>query len=102
MFSITFMVAAPMLFGSLLRNRSRLNQALRDKAARAERLRAEQAEAAAREERTRIAGELHDVVAHALSAMTVQAAAARRLTERDPAQAAAAFAAVEGTRAARR
>jgi signal transduction histidine kinase len=96
-FSITFMVAAPMLFGSLLRNRARLNQALRDKAARAQRLRVEQAEAAAGAERTRIAGELHDVVAHALSAMTVQASAARRLTERDPARAADAFAAVEHT-----
>ena len=49
------------------------------------------------EERTRIAGELHDVVAHALSAMTVQAAAARRLTERDPEKAAVAFATVEHT-----
>ena len=49
------------------------------------------------EERTRIASELHDVVAHALSAMTVQATAARRLAEGDPARAASAFAAVEGT-----
>ena len=39
-FSVTFMVAAPMLFGHLLRNRARLNQALRDKAARAEQERA--------------------------------------------------------------
>jgi signal transduction histidine kinase len=96
-FSITFVVAAPMLFGHLLRNRARLNEALREKAGRAERLRAEQAEAAAAEERTRIAGELHDVVAHALSAMTVQAAAARRWTERNPARAADAFASVEHT-----
>jgi signal transduction histidine kinase len=96
-FSITFLIGAPMLFGHLLRNRARLNEALRDKAGRAEALRAEQAEAAAVEERTRIAGELHDVVAHALSAMTVQAAAARRLTERDPARATAAFASVEHT-----
>jgi signal transduction histidine kinase len=96
-FSITFMVGAPMLIGHLLRNRAKLNQALREKAGRAEALRAEQAAAAAAEERTRIAGELHDVVAHALSAMTVQAAAARRLTERDPARAAVAFASVEHT-----
>jgi signal transduction histidine kinase len=96
-FSISFIAGAPMVFGHLQRNRARLNQALRDKAGRAERLRAEQADAAAAEERTRIAGELHDVVAHALSAMTVQAAAARRWTDRDPARAADAFASVEHT-----
>ena len=37
------------------------------------------------------------MVAHALSAMTVQAAGARRLAAKDPARAEAAFAAVEGT-----
>jgi signal transduction histidine kinase len=96
-FSNIFAVAGPMLCGVLLRNRARLNQALRDKAQRAEQDRAEEAEAAALEERTRIASELHDVVAHALSAMTVQATAARRLADRDPGKAAAAFSAVEGT-----
>jgi signal transduction histidine kinase len=96
-FSVTFAIAAPMLFGQLLRNRSRLNQALRDKARQAEAERAEEAEVAAAEERTRIAGELHDVVAHALSAMTVQATAARRRVEGDPADAKTAFAAVETT-----
>ena len=74
----------PILFGQALRNRARLNQALHAKAERAERERAAAADAAALEERTRIAGELHDVVAHALSAMTVQASAARRMAERDP------------------
>ena len=55
---------------SCMRNRSRLNRALREKAAALERERAGAAEQAALEERTRIAGELHDVVAHALSAMS--------------------------------
>ena len=96
-FAPVFTVGAPMLFGQLLRNRLGLNQALRERARRDERGRAAEAEAAAQEERTRIASELHDVVAHALSAMTVQAGGARRLSERDPARAAAAFAAVEGT-----
>ena len=96
-FSTAFAVGAPMLFGQLIVNRSRLNRALREKASRAEAERREQAESAALEERTRIAGELHDVVAHALSAMTVQAAAARRLAEGDPARARAAFATVEHT-----
>ena len=36
-------------------------------------------------------------MAHALSAMTVQATAARRMAERDPARAEAAFATVEAT-----
>ena len=97
LFAPAFTIGAPMLFGQLLRNRVRLNQALRERARRDERGRAAEADAAAQEERTRIAGELHDVVAHALSAMTVQASAARRLTDRDPDLAAAAFAAVEGT-----
>jgi signal transduction histidine kinase len=90
-------VVGPMLLGQILRNRTHLNEALREKAQRLERERARQAEDAAADERTRIAGELHDVVAHALSAMTVQAAAARRLAETDPATARAAFASAETT-----
>jgi signal transduction histidine kinase len=95
--SLCLFVFAPILFGQALRNRSRLNAALHAKAERAERERAAAADAAALEERTRIAGELHDVVAHALSAMTVQASAARRMSERDPARAEAAFSVVETT-----
>jgi signal transduction histidine kinase len=90
-------VIGPMLLGQILRHRTRLNDALSAKAARIERERRDEADAAALEERTRIAGELHDVVAHALSAMTIQAAAARRLVERDPDQARAAFASAEHT-----
>ena len=91
------LIFGPVLLGRVLRNRARLNQALREKAARLERERGEQAAAAAVEERTRIAGELHDVVAHALSAMVIQAAGARRLAERDPARAGEAFRAVEAS-----
>jgi signal transduction histidine kinase len=95
--SLCVFVAAPVLFGQALRNRTRLNHALHAKAERAERERADAADAAALGERTRIAGELHDVVAHALSAMTVQASAARRMAERDPESAEAAFSVVETT-----
>ncbi len=45
------------------------------------------AEAAAAEERARIARDLHDIAAHDLSAIVVQAGAADRLVERDPAAA---------------
>jgi len=96
-FSVTFVVAAPMAFGQLMVNRSRLNRALEEKAGRAAAEREERSQSAVLEERTRIAGELHDVVSHALSAMTVQAAGARRLADRDPDRAREAFGTVEHT-----
>ncbi|MET7303177.1 histidine kinase [Embleya sp. NPDC005575] len=48
-------------------------------------------------ERARIARDLHDSVGHALSAVGIQAAAAGRLLEHDPAFAARALAAIEDT-----
>src|SRR5829696_7601184 len=83
-FAVGLGVGGPLLLGQLLRNRTRLNQALHDKAVRVEGERARETEAAALEERTRIAGELHDVVAHALSAMTVQGGAAARRARPGP------------------
>jgi signal transduction histidine kinase len=93
--AVVALVGGPILLGRVIRNRAHLNRALREKAQRLEHERAERAAAAAVEERSRIAGELHDVVAHALSAMVVQASGARRLAERDPARAGEAFLAVE-------
>ena len=93
--SVGLLAVAPVLIGRVIRSRVELNRALREKTERLERERADRTAAAALEERGRIAGELHDVVAHALSAMVVQASGARRLAERDPARAASAFQAVE-------
>jgi signal transduction histidine kinase len=94
-FTVGAVVFGPALLGRVIRNRAALNRTLHEKARQLQRERAQRAAAAAGEERTRIAGELHDVVAHALSAMVVQASGARRLAERDPARAADAFLAVE-------
>ena len=55
----------------------------RERAVRAEREREERARTAVAEERARIARELHDVVGHSVSVMTVQASGVRRLLRPD-------------------
>jgi signal transduction histidine kinase len=88
-------VAAPVLAGRLLRERARLARALH--AAAHEEDAEAWAERAVTEERTRIAAELHDVVARALRRMVVDADGAAALVEAEPPRAALAFAAVEQT-----
>ncbi|MBS2939096.1 sensor histidine kinase [Nocardioides sp. J2M5] len=73
------------------RQRHRLEEQASTIAAQAGRLR----EQAVVDERLRIARELHDVVAHGVSAMGIQAGAARRVLERDPDAARTALANVE-------
>jgi signal transduction histidine kinase len=70
----------------------------RELALRNERLEVEreaQALTAVSDERRRIARELHDVVAHSVSAMVVQSGAARRVLDEDPDQAVSALTEVE-------
>ena len=55
------------------------------------------AEAAALEERARIARELHDVVAHCVSTMVVQAEAGQALLASDPARAGESFGAIQAS-----
>ncbi|HEX6699895.1 MAG TPA: sensor histidine kinase [Gaiellaceae bacterium] len=73
---------------------------LRELEARADRLEREQEESvrrAATEEQARIARELHDVIAHNVSVMVVQAAAADDVFETQPDRAREALRAIEGT-----
>jgi signal transduction histidine kinase len=65
------------LAGQLLHERQRLAAALRDRASALAREQEETARLAIAEERARIARELHDVVAHSVSVMVVQAGAER-------------------------
>jgi signal transduction histidine kinase len=52
---------------------------------------------AATAERERLARDVHDVIAHSVSVMTVQSTAARRVIDRDPSRAAVALEAIEQT-----
>ncbi len=94
--------ASAWLLGRFMRTRMRVTEELRARGARLEREREELARAAVLDERARIARELHDVVAHNVSVMVVQAGAARRVLERSPEDSLAALAAVIGAPGARR
>jgi signal transduction histidine kinase len=70
--------------GAFVRQRSLRLSAVEDRAAVLEGALEREAELAAVEERARIARELHDVVAHGLSLMVVQAEAAEEMLTRSP------------------
>ena len=83
-FPVAFFTILPWFIGRVIRNQTRLARELTEKAEREEHAReAEEARATA-SERARVARELHDVLAHNLSVMVIQAAAARRVLERNP------------------
>jgi len=71
------------IVGRALTIRAQQNREMRERVATAERERELAAERAAGEERARIARELHDVVAHSVSVMVVQASGVRRLLRDD-------------------
>jgi signal transduction histidine kinase len=75
--SVVFSIAWAVGFG--LGRKFHEAEDAKQRLARAEQERVERARLAVAEERTRIARELHDVVGHSVSVMTVQASAARRL-----------------------
>ena len=80
-----------------LRRRTHRAVQLERRAAALEHEREERAHAAVAAERARIAGDLHDVIAHSVSVMTVQAGAARLLLEKDPPRARGPLLSIEET-----
>jgi signal transduction histidine kinase len=90
-------VGGPWLAGRAIRQYRLSGRHLEARAQVAEREREERARAAVTEERVRIARELHDVVAHAISVIVVQARGGRRMLRTEPAEAREAFDSIEAT-----
>ncbi|AKN68857.1 histidine kinase [Streptomyces sp. PBH53] len=87
--------------GDAVRSRRAVVQAIRDRAERAERTREEEARRRVAEERLRIARDLHDVVAHHIALVNVQAGVAAHVMDKRPDQAKEALAHVrEASRSA--
>jgi signal transduction histidine kinase len=85
------------VIGDNIRTRRAYLAELEARAERLEREREEKAERAVIEERTRIARELHDVIAHNVSVMVVQASAGEELFDTNPERARESLAAVAST-----
>jgi len=88
---VVVLTIGPWAVGLVIRSRRLLTEQL---AARGQELEAERAlfaTEAVRYERARIARELHDIVAHCVSVMVIQASAGQRLTATDPSLATEAF-----------
>lgn len=91
------MMVVIFLIGRTMRARREAARALADRAAAAEAGRQAHAEQAVTEERRRIARELHDVVAHHVSVISVMATGARRVLRHDPDSADQALGTIEQT-----
>ncbi len=95
---LPFVVVVPTwLIGDLVRSRRIESERRAEAAERSVREREERLRVAAAEERRHVARELHDVVAHAVSVMVIQAGAARQVVRTSPEQAEASLLAVEST-----
>src|SRR5206468_5050266 len=89
------LVAIPLLAAEAHRNRHAYVALLRERLELAEWTREQEAQRRADQERMRIARDLHDVVAHTLTSINVQAATAAQLLDRNPGHARAALETIE-------
>ena len=88
-------LAAAWVIGDAVAARRRYQAGLAEQAERERAAEAERARQQVREERVRIARELHDVVAHSLAVVTVQAGVGKRLMTRRPEAASGALESIE-------
>lgn len=86
-FPVVFFGVVPWGLGRVIRNQTVLARELTEKAELEQIAREEEEALATAAERSRVARELHDVLAHNLSLMVIQASAARRVADHDPAAA---------------
>jgi len=93
----TMLVGGPWAAGLALRLRRQSERHLTLRTVELEREREEKARAAVAEERARIARELHDVVAHAISVVVLQARGGRRMLAQAPEESEEAFTTIERT-----
>jgi signal transduction histidine kinase len=89
------LIAIPLLAADAHRTRYAYVSLLRERLELSERTREQEAQQRAGQERMRIARDLHDVVAHTLTTINVQAATAAELLDRDPRHARAALETIE-------
>jgi len=90
------LVGTAWIAGRAIRERDLVAARLAERAAELEREREEFAALSVRYERARIASELHDIVAHAISVMVVQAGAGQRIAAVDPELTGETFEAIAG------
>jgi signal transduction histidine kinase len=95
--SVALFGVMPFAVGRALAGRRALTDELQARARRLEAEREERAREAVTDERTRIARELHDIVAHCVSVMVIQTGAARRVAGSDRGAAREALGAVESS-----
>ena len=84
LFTFEAVILVAWTFGDLTRTRRLATEALRDHARRLEVERQQERDLAAADERTHIAREMHDIVAHSLSVIITQADGARYASANDP------------------
>ncbi len=92
---VIIFAAAAWILGDNVRTKRAYYRELEERAERLEREKEEGTRRAAAEEKARIARELHDVIAHSVSVMVVQAAAAGDVFEKQPERAREALSSIE-------